>query len=159
MKRAPIQGSSQQQTSTSAEQSMIEYKSINHGIGNTMDAREGGSRGQQQSLNEQQEQSHLLQLRLADLERELDETKAYYQAKLAHLDRSHRLLQQQPDLVASFGMPYGERQRFLDQLALVELDRDEARREAHILSIENRLLTSSLKRNSLPEGHLKPSLL
>jgi hypothetical protein len=43
------QGSSQQQTSTSAEQSMIEFKSINHGLGGagtTLDAGEN-SRGYQ----------------------------------------------------------------------------------------------------------------
>jgi hypothetical protein len=50
------QGSSQQQTSTSAEQSMIEFKSINHGLGGagtTLDARENSRCYQQANFNEQ----------------------------------------------------------------------------------------------------------
>jgi hypothetical protein len=41
-------------------------------------------------------------------------------------------------------MSYGERQRYLDQIALVETERDEARREIQVLAIENRLLAKSV---------------
>ena len=90
-----------------------------------------------------------------DLERELQDTKNYYQAKLGQLERYQKLMssnQNQSDFIASFGQPlpqmsYGERQRYLEQISLVELERDEARREAQILDIENRLLANSLKQN------------
>ena len=96
---------------------MIEYKSINHAGNNTLDAREGTPRGQ--SLEEQSYQN-VLEQRLAEIERELQDTKVYYQAKVSHLERQLLLQGGTTDpLLASFGgahhkLSYGERQRFLD---------------------------------------------
>eukprot|EP00347_Sterkiella_histriomuscorum_P013994 403362573 len=110
-----------------------------------------GLQSAQDTLNYQQTNTQAMMYgefmyeRIKQLEIQIEETKQYYVSKLQLVDRQNQLNstlanKTQTQSMDQRELTFGEKQRFFDQLALVEDERDQALRQLKVMQIENDFL-------------------